>query len=202
MVEPLLHVFIPLALLFVFFPRCRKEAVLLLPLTILPDVGFFLGSHRAALGNVFSIIIIALFVYIIALCVKKYYPKMWRGHALSERAILWISLFYLFSHLLLDLGWPGTALFWPLYPKLIGLNFNLYLNPHTFLPSAQIETLLKPLGEVLSVDQSPYFTTTGLLIVVVIVVAIVAKLTSGKLLFFHRKSSSSHNQLAPLKERN
>jgi hypothetical protein len=99
-VDPVTHLVIPLLVLLV----ARQNPRLVVPLAffaILPDFDSLLGPHRMVLHNVFVILLIPLAFIAFA--------RLRRPDLLLPGMIV---LFYLSSHLMLDLD--GVALFYPL----------------------------------------------------------------------------------------
>ena len=109
--EPILHILIPLLILLALFPKLDKRLIIGLSfLAIFPDLDFFIPSiHRVILHNIFIAIIIPSLIYFISRNLKAFY----------------ISLYYLISHLILDLTIGGIALFYPIYQKLIEIKISL-----------------------------------------------------------------------------
>lgn len=101
--DPFEHLLLPL--LFLLAIRMEYRRVLIFaPLAVLPDFDALLGLHRA-LGHSF-IPILVLPVAILAYA--KYKRPEWLLSSL-------IVLFYLASHVVLDLG--GVAFLWPIVPE-------------------------------------------------------------------------------------
>ena len=155
--EPILHILIPLLILLALFPKLDKRLVIGLSLVaILPDLDFFIPSlHRIFTHNLFSTTIVSLVIYLISSNLKVFY----------------ISLYYLTSHLILDLAIGGVALFYPLYKKLIELtitlntDFNLIINIKTH-----------ELAKVMEYTGPHYlFTKTSILILFIILVMLLVK---------------------------
>lgn len=113
LMEPLMHWIIPTAVILAVFPKLNRKTVLLLsPLVFVPDLDYFIpGMHRVLTSNLFFAAILVFIIY-------KLFGK-------SES---YIGGYFLLSHLLLDLGFPGTALFWPLVDKLYYVTFNIHKN--------------------------------------------------------------------------
>jgi len=93
-----MHAIIPIILLLAFFPKLNKKYIfLLLPIVWIIDLDLFLGNiHRFLFHNLFFVFVIAFIVYLI-----------WNKRA------FFVALFYGFSHLILDLGYPGVAFLYP-----------------------------------------------------------------------------------------
>jgi len=92
------HIVLPLLVLKLFKVE-SKWIYLLLPLTILMDLGRFVGL-RKELNSIFFVLVALFLIYIFVRRLQ------------NRNLILGISAFYLFSHLLLDLGYYNP-LFWP-----------------------------------------------------------------------------------------
>ncbi|HEX7392160.1 MAG TPA: metal-dependent hydrolase [Thermoplasmata archaeon] len=97
--DPVLHLLLPL--LFLLAVRIDSRKVLLLaPLAILPDFDALFGLHRALFHSFIPLVILPLGFVLYS----KWYKPEWMLGSL-------IALFYLLSHLVLDLG--GVAFLWP-----------------------------------------------------------------------------------------
>jgi len=161
MVEPILHFIIPVSLMLIFFPRFYKTILSLSWLSILPDLDSFLGLHRAVFHNIFFAVLFSMFILILFLLFN--YKNF---ESRKKAAIIFsISLFFLFSHIVLDLGGPGVAMFYPFSDKLISLNLFLYANPQTFEIGRSSEIKLNPGEVVFNADKANFLSTTGLVIV-------------------------------------
>mgnify|MGYP007123674568 CR=1 FL=1 len=113
--EPFVHLLIPLAFLLLVFPYLRKKALILFPLTFLMDLDIFTSYHRYLFHNLFFVLVISLLLL---------YSLDWE--------YFFISLFYLFSHIVLDVG-TGVALVWPFSSKLFYLSFNLFMFKENYI---------------------------------------------------------------------
>lgn len=149
--EPLVHVLLPLLFLLVFFPKLEKKYVFgLLFLTILIDFDFLLGhSHRYLFHNIFFVVLISLFVYV-----------LW------DKKAFFVSLYYLFSHLLIDIYHQGpVALLWPIYKKFFILTLEvLYLGG--FNLQYKFNVITKSLSEISFIEGGHLFTEIGLVLLV------------------------------------
>ena len=96
--EPIVHAIIPLLFLLAIFPNLEKKYLLLLPLVWIIDLDSYFGFHRFYLHNIFFILAIATILYF-----------AWNLKA------SYIALFFGLSHLILDLAFPGVALFYPFF---------------------------------------------------------------------------------------
>ncbi|MDD5163823.1 MAG: hypothetical protein PHD95_06505 [Candidatus ainarchaeum sp.] len=94
------HILVPLGLLALFGLR-SKWVFLLLPLTVILDIGTVLNFRRG-FHSIF--VALAILAIIFVVCRLKKIPE--------TKTILGISAFYLASHFLLDIGGP-MALLWP-----------------------------------------------------------------------------------------
>lgn len=94
-----MHLLLPL--LFLLAVRVdAKKAILFAPLAILPDFDALFGLHRALFHSFIPILVLPM-AFVIYSKLRK--PEWMLGSV--------IALFYLSSHVVLDLG--GVAFFWP-----------------------------------------------------------------------------------------
>ncbi|MAG21716.1 MAG: hypothetical protein CL943_00225 [Candidatus Diapherotrites archaeon] len=108
-----------LALPFIFLVLAgvnKKHALMLLPLAILPDLGRFLYI-RKGFHSFFFIFAVLVALYLIVVAMKR------KKHA---KELLAIGAFYLFAHLLLDLG-SFMALFYPFSGQTYALQARIVL---------------------------------------------------------------------------
>ena len=97
--DPLMHVLLPL--LFLLALRIdTKKAILLAPLAILPDFDAAFNLHRAVFHSFIPVIILPIGLIL--------YSKIKRPEWMLGSLLV---LFYLASHIVLDLG--GVAFAWP-----------------------------------------------------------------------------------------
>lgn len=156
--EPILHLFLPVAILLIIFPVLDKLLLLKLwPLTFIMDFDLFIYPelHRALFHNF-------LFLILVSLVVLYYFGKTG----------FYISLFYLFSHLLFDSAIVGNALFWPFSDYLFGFNFEILKFPSF---SFNLKWIYMPLSSVISGGKVCYLCSQGSLIVVLLIVALIIK---------------------------
>lgn len=97
--DPVLHLLLPLLFLLAVKVDSRK-ALLLAPLTILPDFDALFGLHRALFHSFIPLVVLPLGLVLYS----KWHKPEWMLGSM-------IALFYLLSHLVLDLG--GVAFLWP-----------------------------------------------------------------------------------------
>jgi membrane-bound metal-dependent hydrolase YbcI (DUF457 family) len=109
----LMHLLLPLLFLLALRVDARR-AVLLAPLAVLPDLDALFGLHRA-LGHSFMPILV---VPMAVLAYSKLRRPEWMPAAL-------MALFYLVSHVVLDLG--GVAFLWPLVQEQFYLELGVTL---------------------------------------------------------------------------
>ena len=154
-----MHFLIPLLILLVVYPRIDKRmAIGLALLTLIPDLDFFIDfTHRYLFHSIFFPIILSLIIYFFSKNIK----------------VFLISLYYLISHLILDLATGAIALFWPLYQRLIEINISLNswwqfeFNIKTY-PLTKIQ-------EHMTTYPSYFFTETGILVAFVLAVMLIIK---------------------------
>jgi len=97
--DPVLHILLPLLLLLAV-KIDPKKALLLAPLAVLPDFDALFGLHRALFHSFIPLVVLPLGFVLYS---KWYRPEWMLGSM--------IALFYLLSHLVLDLG--GVAFLYP-----------------------------------------------------------------------------------------
>ena len=106
------HIVIPLLVLLALRVDTRK-ALIMLPLAVIPDLDIFLRAHRLLFHNVFVLVILPLLIgYYVYTYHRKYFPYAW------------IGIFYLVSHLILDLS-EGIALLYPLTTDFYAIRANM-----------------------------------------------------------------------------
>jgi len=124
MVEPILHFIIPVIILLAFKPNVDRKLVFgLAILTIVSDFDYFIG-HRSLFHNIFFVLI---FSFIIYLMFKYIVNKDIVGKKIENKNAFYISLYYIFFHLLLDISRPGIPFLYPFTNKLFTFNFNINL---------------------------------------------------------------------------
>lgn len=158
--EPLFHLLIPVLFLMAFFPKIKKKLILLLTiLAILPDFDIFIPEmHRIAFHNVFFMLIIAL----IMLFTFGKLPAL-------------ISLFFLGSHLIMDLCWDGTAIFWPLYNKLVAFEIEIFETINTGTWNFIFNLKLNVIGKIAEAIERHYLTTYGTLLFGLVILLLLIK---------------------------
>ena len=108
------HVFIPLAILFIFSEKLKlnKKNILILSFfSILPDTDAYVFIHRASVHNIF-ILIIPILMFVI----------------LKNKEISGVAAFYLISHIILDIFNGGVYVLYPLYDNVFFLRAELLFN--------------------------------------------------------------------------
>jgi hypothetical protein len=108
--EPIVHAIIPLLFILAIFPNIDKKYLLLIPIVWIIDLDSYFGMHRFYLHNIFFILALAIIIYF-----------LWNLKAS-------LILFYFgISHLILDLGFPGIAIFYPFLQKTFFIITNISL---------------------------------------------------------------------------
>ncbi|CAG0998569.1 hypothetical protein METP2_03095 [Methanosarcinales archaeon] len=126
------HIFIPVAILFLFSKKLKlnpTEVITLSFFAALPDADslFFVLKfsptplHRVLFHNVFIVIIPLLLL----IFVKK------------RRQVSGIICFYLTSHLILDLFTGGISLFYPIYHDIFFVHAELLFTDGSFIPALE-----------------------------------------------------------------
>ena len=153
--EPFLHLIIPVALLLAFFPQLNRTLVLSLSFfTLLMDFDFFLfpSLHRVAFYSLFFVALVTFLVYF-----------LWRNKHTRTQATF-ITLFFLVSHLILDLARPGVALFWPFVDRLFALEISII----DFIPHFDVFWL--PFSVLAVEEPAGYLLPAGSLIIILVLI--------------------------------
>lgn len=158
--EPTVHFLVPILILLAVFPEMDKRLVLLLsPLTLIPEIDFLIG-HRYLFHNIF-------FALIVPALVCQFFKE--------KRGAFLIALFFLGSHLLLDISGPGVGLFYPFYNQLIKFDFYLYTSPATGALSSKVTMVTYELLVATKDQLAPIVTTFGIILIALIFIAILIK---------------------------
>ena len=113
--EPAFHLILP-TILAISLGIPVNTALSLAPLSLLFDLDIFLNAHR----RFHSLVILMIIAVPTAFLVLIILPDMMSPYL--------IGLFYLGSHLLLDIFTGEMALFYPFSPKGYGLKFEIQIN--------------------------------------------------------------------------
>ncbi len=145
--DPFFHVLVPVLAVLALRPDLdRRMVVMLSPLTLVADLDWFFSAHRYLFHNVFFVVVVAGIVY----------AASQKNHTVGL-----LALFFLASHLVLDL--TAVGLFYPLYPRLIGIDADVYTNSVTNQASLGISYVDVPLDYFKRPDvQSHVFSTETL----------------------------------------
>jgi len=157
--EPIVHAIIPLIFLLAFFPKIKWQYILaLLPIVWIIDLDSFVGVHRFTFHNIFFVTLIALVVYLV-----------WNKRA------FFIAMFFGLSHLILDLGEPGAALFYPLYQKTIYFTSIVSFNPNIFHFSINTMTIAEYQSMIKLLEYPQYFGATSLIFLIFLIIMLIIK---------------------------
>ena len=96
--DVLFHWIIPLLIMLAFSGIDKRTIILLSPFAVFPEIDAFFGMHRVIFHNIFIVLIPLLFY----LMLRK------------NKLIFFLIAYFLLSHVILDLAYPGVALFYPL----------------------------------------------------------------------------------------
>ncbi len=108
-----IHLIVPLLVMLIVYKREEKKYILLLlPLSVIPDLDTFVTQHRALLHNIF----IPTLLFFIGLMVKE------------NNRIFFIASGYLASHVILDMFSGGVVLFYPLYNEMAFVDASLAMS--------------------------------------------------------------------------
>ena len=154
-----MHILIPMLIMLVVFPKVNKKlAIGLALLALVPDLDFFIDfTHRFLMHNIFFTTGLSLIIY--------FFTK--------DMKIFLMSLYYLTSHLILDLTVGAVALFYPLYQRLIEVTVSL--NSKWILDlSIQTHPLMET-SSYFSGKPSYFFTKIGVITLAFLVMMIIIK---------------------------
>tara|TARA_Y100000310_G_C20603780_1_gene774413 strand:+ start:852 stop:1364 length:513 start_codon:yes stop_codon:yes gene_type:complete len=158
--EPLLHAIIPLVFLLAIFPKLNKNYVFyLLPIVWIIDLDTFFGVHRLYLHNIVFVLLVAGFVY-------------WRWDKIASI----VALYYGASHLILDLAYPGVALFYPFVDVCYYVVAQIQ-RAGTWMWEFSVGTISKEelLYNIVTQDAMNYFGESSFILIVLLLVLIVVK---------------------------
>lgn len=122
----IVHLLIPPLLLAALRLAPNRAILWMLPFTLLPDVDYFVGVHRAWTGNVF-ILLPALYLW-----------HRWRETEPVRAGYAAVAAFYLGSHLFMDVFAGGTVLFWPIWDQNVFLFFEVIIDTETNQPITNV----------------------------------------------------------------
>lgn len=105
MPSPVIHIIVPLVILLILLKDNKYIKYSLFAL--LPDLDNFSGMHRALFHNIFIIIAISFLIYFI----------------IKDEKVTAVIFIFMFSHIILDLFNGGASLFFPIYDKVICIEF-------------------------------------------------------------------------------
>lgn len=115
------HIFIPLAILFIFSRKLKldpRQIIILSFFGILPDVDAFIFLHRASFHNILILIIpVLIFIFI-------------RNIKISG-----MICFYLISHIILDIFNGGVFLLYPFYDIVFFFRAEVWFNKGDIIPA-------------------------------------------------------------------
>ncbi len=94
----LFHWLIPLIIVIAFSNIDKRTILCLSPFALFPEIDAFFGMHRMILHNLF-VVSVPLLIYFISR---------------RKKLIFVLIAYFLLSHVVLDLAYPGVALFYPL----------------------------------------------------------------------------------------
>ncbi len=156
--EPIVHFLIPVLVVLALFPKLDRRLVLVLsPLTVIMDLDLLMG-HRYVLHNVFFVLVVMALVYI------TFSARDFKFGAMTP---VMITAFFMLSHLALDVGGPGVAAFYPVYPKFINMESSVALDLSTVELSGGFLMSAKPISAVVMPAKVPAVTMTGVLLFLV-----------------------------------
>ena len=154
--EPLVHILLPALILLAFLPKYKKEVLLFSLFAILTDFDTYIPhSHRILFHNLLFISIIVLIVYVI-----------------SNKFNAVLSSYYLLSHLILDIEYPGTAFLYPFYKYFIAFKIKIITIAGNLMPQFKFDMLITPVTESFKFTESTYLGNVSVIFLALIILAI------------------------------
>ena len=177
--EPIIHFLIPVLVVLALFPKLDRRLVLLLsPLTIIMDLDILMW-HRFLLHNVFFMLFVVGLVYVVCL-VKKHDVKI----------PVMIAMFFLVSHIILDLGGPGVGMFYPVYDKNIIVDFGLDVLSGTGELSKTLSIRTNPVSYTAINHAVPVVTNSGAILLLVAIFGVAVRIVIDYLERYLKKDRS------------
>ena len=168
--EPIIHALIPTLFLLALFPNLEKKYVFLLfPLAWIIDLDSYFGLHRFYLHNLFFILIVVIILYFI-----------WNLKASM------VALYYGLSHLILDLAFPGVALFFPFVQKSYFIITAINMKPFSFFFHMGSLNMDEYISFFNTITRAQYFGEMSLIFLVLAAILIIFKFRYNILKFFKR----------------
>lgn len=157
--EPLLHLVIPVLFLLAVFPKLEKKYIIgLAAFTFIMDFDIFLplGYHRFIMNNIFFIAAMTSLVWL-----------FW------DKKAFFVSLFYMFSHLLFDMGKPGGALLWPIVDKTYYIVAEIFKEGGKFVVNFGVHSLTREEVITLGLNSTQYWMNVeGFLVTILALILI------------------------------
>ncbi|ODS37204.1 MAG: hypothetical protein A7316_02045 [Candidatus Altiarchaeales archaeon WOR_SM1_86-2] len=114
----LFHWLIPLIIVIAFSNIDKRTILLLSPFALFPEIDAFFVMHRILLHNIFVALVPLLFYFI----------------SRKNKLIFVLISYFLLSHLILDLAYPGVALFYPLSGKCLYFSIDFMFDDYRISP--------------------------------------------------------------------
>ena len=162
--EPVLHYLIPVIFLLIVFPKVNKKmGFSLAALALIIDLEFYTPLHRALTHNLLFMFIVSVIFYF-----------------LVNKEAMYLSLYFIGSHLILDSAFPGNALFYPFYDKAFYITINITSGFIFDFDIGTTDLALRP--KVISY----LFTTEAFLILTLLIILLAVKYR--KTIFTYKKN--------------
>jgi len=151
--EPIIHYLIPIIFLLIVFPNINKKTAFSLAiLTWVIDLDFLTSAHRALTHNLLFMIVISAVLFF-----------------LINKEAMYISFYFIGSHLILDSAYPGNALFYPFYDKAFYITTKITSKFIFNFKVGIVDLVLKDPGT------SYFFTTQAFLFLVLLIILLIVK---------------------------
>lgn len=165
--EPLVHAVLPALILLAFIPKYKKQILIFSLFGLLPDLDTYIPFyHRTIFHNIFFVLIVALFVYII-----------------SNRFNAILSGYYLLSHLIMDITYPGAAFLYPLYKKFIAFSIAVTTEASKGIYNLKFkfDIITNPVSSnIASIGEGTYFGLISTMFIIVILMGLLIYLAKKR----------------------
>jgi len=115
----LFHWLVPVVITIAFTKIDKRTILLLSPFALFPDIDAFFGMHRMVLHSLF----IALIPLLLCIVFK------------SRKLELILISYFILSHIIFDLSYPGVMLFYPFINEMFYFSFDFMFDNWNIVPN-------------------------------------------------------------------
>jgi len=178
--EPIVHFLIPLLILLAFKPNLNKKLVFALSIiAIAPDFDYVFG-HRTIFHTLLFAFIFSFLVYLVFRFIINYK----KNKEIENKNAFYLSIYYTFFHLLLDIGDPGLPLLYPFFDKLITFNAVFRVNLQTNAIKTTSSFVTNPIVQATHEPAAPFITTFGIVLLIIVSLVFIITFIKKKWKFF------------------